>query len=124
MWWNTLRALAVERRAVPIALVCVPIVILETRFGGFRGTLLAVTIFAGFLLIGPPSYRALFPVWSDRDSPPAAARSVRAARRGLRNQLRHSAATSPAGEEVDLSGFDHLVLGSAALLGRQLGIGA
>jgi LytS/YehU family sensor histidine kinase len=62
MWWNTLRALAVERRAVPIALVCVPIVILETRFGGVRGTLLAVTIFAGFLLIGPPSYRALFPI--------------------------------------------------------------
>ncbi len=60
MWWNTLRALTVERRAVPIALVCVPIVILETRFGGVRGTLLAVTIFAGFLLIGPPSYRALF----------------------------------------------------------------
>ncbi len=41
-----------------------PIVILETRFGGVRGTLLAVTIFAGFLLIGPPSYRALFPVWA------------------------------------------------------------
>jgi two-component system sensor histidine kinase AlgZ len=64
MWWNTLRALAVERRAVPIALVCVPIVILETRFGGLRGTLLAATIFAGFLSIGPPSYRALVPVWA------------------------------------------------------------
>jgi len=64
LWWNTVRALAVERRAIPIALVCVPIVILETRFGGARGTLLAVTIFSGFLAIGPPSYRALFPVGS------------------------------------------------------------
>ena len=59
-----MRALAVERRAIPIALVCVPIVILETRFGGARGTLLAVTIFSGFLAIGPPSYRALFPGWA------------------------------------------------------------
>jgi hypothetical protein len=36
LWWNTLRALAVERRAIPIALVCVPIVVLERSAGSHR----------------------------------------------------------------------------------------
>ena len=62
MWWDTVRALLAERRAIPVVLVCLPIVVLESRFDGPRGAFLSLSIFGGFLAIGPPSYRALFPV--------------------------------------------------------------
>jgi two-component system, LytTR family, sensor histidine kinase AlgZ len=59
---DTLRGLAAPKRALPIALVCVPLIFLESRFAGPRGVLLAVLLFAGFLLIGPVAYRALLPM--------------------------------------------------------------
>jgi LytS/YehU family sensor histidine kinase len=58
---HTLKALVGQRRMLPIIVVCVPLVMLEFRFSGFRGASMAVSTLVGFLLMGPVSYRALFP---------------------------------------------------------------
>jgi two-component system, LytTR family, sensor histidine kinase AlgZ len=59
---DTLRGIANEKRAIPIALVCLPMTWLESRFAGVRGVILALIIFGGFLAIGPICYRALLPL--------------------------------------------------------------
>lgn len=58
---STLRALGALRRAVPIAVVMLPLLVMEQRISGPRGAWLAALDLVGFLLIGPFSYRALFP---------------------------------------------------------------
>lgn len=60
LWSSTLRGLATLRRGVPIALVCVPMVLLELDFAGPRAALVGVAIFAGFIALGPAAYRRLF----------------------------------------------------------------
>jgi LytS/YehU family sensor histidine kinase len=58
---HTLRGIAAQRRAIPIAIVCLPMVLLEGLVAGLRGVVLAPIVFGAFLVIGPVSYRALFP---------------------------------------------------------------
>lgn len=62
LWLHTLRALALPRRAVPIALVCGAMLLAQwwfTRDGW--AVVIALALVAWFLLVGPWSWRALFP---------------------------------------------------------------
>jgi hypothetical protein len=56
---ETLRGLAVPKRALPIALVSVPLVLLEWSVARTLGALNALSLIAGFLLLGPAAYRGL-----------------------------------------------------------------
>lgn len=71
---HTLRGMATQRRALPIALVAVPMLLLEGYFAGARGALLAIAILGGFLLLGPASYRTFFPVRAELSPVPRLAR--------------------------------------------------
>lgn len=62
LWLSTLRALAQPRRAVPIALVCAAMLLAQwwfTRDGW--AVVVALALVAWFVLVGPWSWRALFP---------------------------------------------------------------
>jgi hypothetical protein len=60
---STVRALLVPRRAIPIALVVVPLLIIQDAYS--REVLavpIALVMCGGFLLVGPSLWRALFPL--------------------------------------------------------------
>lgn len=62
LFTETLQGMVVPRRMIPIAVVCIPMIVLEWHFTGADGVVLALMIFGGFLLVGPVSYRLFFPV--------------------------------------------------------------
>jgi signal transduction histidine kinase len=70
---ETLRALAAPRRAIPIALVCGPMVAAQAHFShrDARAVALALAMCALFVLVAPASWRWLFPAGGARWGTPA-----------------------------------------------------
>ena len=61
--WSTVQALLVPRRAIPIALVVVPLTIIQDAYS--REALavpIALALCGTFLVVGPSLWRALFPI--------------------------------------------------------------
>ncbi|MBX3226008.1 MAG: histidine kinase [Labilithrix sp.] len=60
---STVRALLVPRRAIPIALVVVPMTIIQDAYSRDPGAVpIALFLCGSFLLVAPMSWRALFPI--------------------------------------------------------------
>jgi hypothetical protein len=60
---STVRALLVPRRAIPIALVVVPMTIIQDAYSRDPGAVpIALLLCGSFLLVAPMSWRALFPI--------------------------------------------------------------
>lgn len=60
---STVRALLVPRRAIPIALVVVPMTIIQDAYSRDPGAVpIALLLCGSFLLVAPVSWRALFPL--------------------------------------------------------------
>lgn len=60
---STVRALLVPRRAIPIALVVVPMTIIQDAYSRDPGAVpIALLLCGSFLLVAPMSWRALFPL--------------------------------------------------------------
>ncbi len=67
---STVRALLAPRRAIPIALVVVPLTIIQDAYSHHVFAVpIALLMCAGFLLVGPTLWRALFPMDEVRKSP-------------------------------------------------------
>src|SRR5262245_43579346 len=60
---STFRALLVPRRAIPIALVVVPLTIIQDAYSREPWAVpIALLMCGSFLLVGPSLWRALFPI--------------------------------------------------------------
>lgn len=71
LWLETLRGLLAPRRAVPIGLVCLPMVLAQRHFSRGDGTAtgLAIAMCVVFVAVSPWAWRALFPPQGPRFGP-------------------------------------------------------
>ena len=67
---STVRALLAPRRAIPIALVVVPLTIIQDAYSrDVYAVPIALVMCGGFLLVGPALWRALFPLGGSAQGP-------------------------------------------------------